>query len=294
MSGGRDSLRLRFTGAGWLAAWRMARMLPEDVARRTFERFGERSWKRNARRRAVVRENLRPVVPAHDLEEVVREAFRSYGRYWSETFRLEDLRPEDLDRRFRCEGYEVVESAFAGGRGVVLAVPHLGNWDAGGRWVAARWPFTVVAEVVRPRALFYRFVAHRRSMGMRIIPLVRGEDVTGRCLEHLARGEVVGLVADRDLSGRGVEVRMFGKRTTMPAGPAVLALRAGAPLLPACIYMEPGGRWLAQVADRIDAGVDPADPGGVAALTQRLATTFEGMIGRRPEQWHAFQPYWLS
>lgn len=294
MSEARDGLRLRLSGAGWLAAWRVTRILPEEAARRAFERFGERSWRRNARRRAVVRENLRPVVPAQDLEDTVREAFRSYGRYWAETFRMEDLSMEDLDARVRCVGSEIIESAYAGGRGVVLVTAHLGNWDAGGRWVAERWPLTAVAEVLRPRMLFDRFVAHRQSVGIGIIPLARGADVTARCLEILGRGEVVALVADRDLSGRGVEVTMFGKRTKMPVGPAVLALRAGAPLVPACIYMEPGGRWLAQVVDPIDTGVDPDDPRGVATIMQRLAGVFEDMIRRRPEQWHAFQRYWLS
>src|SRR5207245_11071725 len=106
--------------------------------------------------------------------------------------------------RCRCEGAENIENAFASGKGGVLAALHIGNWDAGGRWVANRWPLAVVVEVLRPRMLFDRFVEHRRALGMTIIPLERDADPTGRCIEQLKEGKMLALVADRDLSGSGV------------------------------------------------------------------------------------------
>lgn len=291
--GGREPMRLRLEGIAWVLMWRLVRLLPERAVYRLFDRLSARSYRRAERRRATVRENLAPLVPPAALEPTVREAFRSYGRYWAETFRMQDLASDELARRFTCRGCENIQAAYDAGTGGVLATPHLGNWDAGGRWVAERWPLTAVAEVLRPRKLFDRFVEHRRRGGITIVPLVPGADVTKQCLERLNKGEMVALVSDRDLSGSGVEVRMFGRRTKLPAGPAVLALRAGAPLIPACIYMEPGGRWLAHVMERIDTGVDPADPGAVQELTQRMARAFEVLIGRSPEQWHAFQRVWL-
>lgn len=290
----REGIRLRLAGLGWLLVWRLARLAPERVAVRAFERFGLRSWRRNERRRHVVRANLAPVVPAERLDAAVRDAFRSYARYWAETFRMEDVTSAELDRRFRTAGIEHIEKAHAAGRGAVLATPHLGNWDAGGRWVAERWPLTVVVEVLRPRRLFDRFVAHRRALGMTIIPLQRGGDATGRCLERLAAGDLVALVADRDLSGSGVSVRMFGRTTRLPAGPAVLALRAGVPLIPAAIFMRDDGTWWADVRARIDEGIAAEDPEAVARLTQRLAESFESLIAHAPEQWHAFQPVWAD
>lgn len=293
MSARRESWRERAAGLAWLAGWRLTRLLPEQRAVALFERFADRSYRVNERRRATVRANLEPVVPAADLDRVVREAFRSYGRYWAETFRMQDLSREELARRFSVDGVENIQKAYDGGTGAVLATLHIGNWDAGGRWVSERWPLTAVAEVLRPRMLFERFVAHRRSLGMTIVPLVRGGDATKQCLERLDAGELVALVADRDLSGTGIEVRMFGRRTKMPPGPAVLSLRTGAHLLPACIYMEPGGRWRAVVMERIDSGPAPDEATAVAALTQRLASAFEVLIERHPEQWHAFQRSWL-
>ena len=290
---GREGFRLKLIGIGYLIVWRIARLLPLRYAAKLFDRSSTRSFRKNARRRGIVRENLVPVVgPGPALEDAVRDAFISYGRYWMETFRMQDLSSEELTRRFEGENLTSLDEIHKRGRGGVLATPHLGNWDAGGRWVAERWPLTVVVEVLRPRMLFDRFVAHRRSLGMTIVPLVRGGDATARCLEKIREGGYVALVSDRDLSGTGVEVTMFGRRTKMPPGPAVLALRAGVPLIPACIYMTETG-WHAWVMDPIDGGLTGETPENVAVLTQRMAEAYERMITREPSQWHAFSAMWL-
>jgi KDO2-lipid IV(A) lauroyltransferase len=288
-----NSLRLQLEGIGWLTAWRIARWLPEEWTVRIFERLSARSMRRNARRRAAVEELLAPVVGDEALPPLIPQAFRWYARYWAETFRMQDLTDEELNARFTCIGCEHIEAAFQAGKGGVLATPHVGNWDAGGRWVALRWPLTVVAEVLRPRMLFDRFLEHRRALGMTIVPLERGGDATARCLERLNKGELVALVADRDLSGSGVEVTMFGRRTKMPAGPAVLALRTGAPLIPATIYQRNDGTWVATVLPAIDLP-DAEGPDGVAILTQRLADRFQELIAVEPSQWHVFNTYWID
>ena len=285
--------KLALTGVGYLGAWRLTRLAPERAVRRVFDAMSRRSWRKNDRRRAVVRDNLQPVVDEAALDDVVHEAFLSYGAYWLETFRMEDLSSDELAARFGIEGRSVLEGTHATGRGGVLATPHLGNWDAGGRWVAERWPLTVVVEVLRPKMLFDRFVAHRRSLGMTIIPLVRGGDATGQCLTKIREGGFVALVSDRDLSGSGVPVRMFGRATKLPPGPAVLSLRAAVPLIPACIYMTPRG-WHAWVMEPIDGGVSGETPENVAILTQRLADAYEKMILRDPAQWHAFSRMWID
>jgi len=287
------SLRLQIEGIGWLTGWRIARWLPERTTVKIFERVGARSMRKNAKRRQAVHELLAPVVGEGALPEMIPEAFRWYGRYWAETFRMQDLTNEELDARFTCRGCENIEAAFASGKGGVLATPHIGNWDAGGRWVATRWPLAVVAEVLRPRMLFDRFVEHRRALGMTIVPLERGSDATGKCTEILKKGELVALVADRDLSGSGVPVTMFGRRTKIPAGPAVLSLRTGAPLLPAAIYQHDDGTWVAHVLPPVEQPSD-GDPDPVATLSQRLADQFQGLIADAPAQWHVFNKYWID
>ena len=291
----RGRLRVALTGVGYLAAWRLTRLAPERFARRAFDAMSMRTWRRNTRRRETVRENLLPVLgEGQPLEDAVREAFLLYGRYWMETFRMQDLSSDDLMARFDCEGEEVLRDVHALGRGGVLGTAHIGNWDAGGRWVAERWPLTAVAEVLQPKMLFDRFLSHRRSLGLTIIPLIRGADATGQCLEKIREGHYVALVSDRDLSGSGVSVKMFGRTTKLPPGPAVLSLRARVPLIPACIYQRPDGGWHAWVMEPIDDGIEGETPENVAALTQRLAEAFERMIARSPEQWHAFSRMWLE
>lgn len=288
-------LKLALVGIGYLAGWRLARLAPAGLVRRVFDAMSMRTWRRNERRRNTVRENLLPIVgDGPTLDDTVREAFLLYGRYWMETFRMQDLSSEELNERFRGENLESLDEIYKRGRGGVLATPHLGNWDAGGRWVAERWPLTVVVEVLKPKMLFDRFVAHRRSLGMTIVPLVRGGDATTKCLEKIREGGYVALVSDRDLTGTGVPVTMFGKRTKLPPGPAVLALRSGAPLIPACIYHGPDGAWYTIVMDPIDGGITGETPENVAILTQRLAECFERMVAREPAQWHAFSRMWLD
>jgi KDO2-lipid IV(A) lauroyltransferase len=290
-----DPLKLRLVGAGYRGAWALTRALPEAWAYAAFDAVAQRQYRTNERLRERLRSNFTPVVGEAVLEETVYNAFRCYARYWCETFRMQDLSRTELARRFRTEGIENIEKAHAAGAGGILATMHVGNWDAGGRWVAERWPLTVVAEVLRPRALFERFLEHRRSLGMQIIPLVSGADVTAQCESHIRAGRLVALLADRALGAGGVEVDLFGRRARMPAGAAVLALRTGAPLIPAVIFEEPRGEWLAWVMEPVAADGAPDDREAVSDVMQRLAQRFERYVLRAPSQWYAmFQRYWLD
>ncbi len=289
----REGLGIKAVGVGYRAAWYLTRKIPERWAYAIAEKLADRSWRKGGPRKQRLMKNLAPVLgPDADMEAATRTAYRTYARYWVETFRIQDLSRDDLARRFSTENIEVIEKAYAAGKGAVLATMHLGNWDSGGRWVAERWPLTAVVEVLRPRALFDRFVAHRRALGIEIVPLAKGGDAVAQCARSLERGRLVALVADRDLSGRGVEVEMFGRTTKLPPGPAVLALRTGAPLIPAVIYLYPDGEWRAWVMDPLDMP-SPDEP--VASVTQRLAREFEKLVMRDPTQWHAmFMRYWID
>jgi KDO2-lipid IV(A) lauroyltransferase len=292
----RDGAKLRLVGAGYRVAWRATRTVPETWAYAAFDAFAQRWYRRNASLRERVCANFMPVVgDGAELDETVRAAYRNYMRYWCETFRMQDLTRDELARRFHTEGIENIEKAHAAGGGGILATMHLGNWDAGGRWVAERWPLTVVAEVLRPRALFERFLEHRRALGMQIIPLQRGSDVTAQCEKHLRAGRLLALLSDRALGPSGVEVAMFGRRTKLPPGAAVLALRTGAPIIPAVIYEEPNGEWLAWVMEPVPAEGSADDPEVIHDVMQRLAERFERCVRRAPSQWYAmFQRYWLD
>lgn len=223
-----------------------------------------------------------------------RRSFRAYARYWVEGARLSGTDPQEVHRRMVVErGYEHLQTAMAAGRGVILALPHVGSWEWGGVFLALDgYPMTTVAERVEPPALFDWLVAERREMGLTVVPL--GNDSGGVVLRALRRGGLVGLLCDRDLQGNGVEVDFFGETTTLPAGPATLALRTGATLLVAAVYSGPGPFHTGVVSEPLDTSRTGALRKDVARVTQEIAHRFEGVIGRAPAQWHLYQPNWPS
>jgi lauroyl/myristoyl acyltransferase len=222
-----------------------------------------------------------------------RRSYREYGRYWVDGARLPYTTPTDLVARWRFEhgGEQIIRDAMAQGRGVIMALPHVGSWEWGGAWLAVEdMPMTAVVERVEPEPLFEWFVTQRAAMGLTAVPL--GEGSSAVILKTLKAGGVVGLVSDRDLVGNGTEVEFFGEKTTLPGGAATLALRTGAVLLPVIVYSGPGSWHTGSVHAPLDTARRGPLRADVQRLTQELATIFEQGIIRRPEQWHLFQPNW--
>jgi lauroyl/myristoyl acyltransferase len=286
-------------GRRWLTAWDLCRRLPEPVAYALGRTGGRAFYRLDAGRRQALRANLRhalgPALPPEQLERVVRRGFATYGRYWIEAFRLEDLDPADIRRRLQVvEGREHLDAAVAAGRGTIFASPHLGNWDAGGAWLAASgYPATAVVERLQPPELYERFAAYRRALGLELLPLDDGSETLRGTLRALRDGRVVCLVSDRDLTGGGLPVRLFGAATAMPGGPASLALRTGAALLPCAVYQDRRrGHWRAVIRPPLQQRPSGDARADVLALTQQLAEEFEALIARAPDQWHVLSHYW--
>jgi lauroyl/myristoyl acyltransferase len=283
---------------GYVAGSAIARAIPESIAYGLARALGG-LWARAATgRRRVVTRNLARVTGEPQgsprLKRIVIEAFRSYARYWLETFRLVREDREFFLERFRCINEAALDGVLARGKGVVVVVGHLGNWDAAGAWVGARGNTLVtVAEVLRPRRMFEFFADHRARLGMTIYPAERG--VTDKLVTEVEAGAVVAILGDRDLKGTGPEIEFFGEPTTLPAGAASIALRSGVPIIVAGVYNTriPGtGRgWQAELSDPIEL---PAElgPDAVVDLTRAVARKLEAFIRKGPEQWHVFQPFW--
>jgi KDO2-lipid IV(A) lauroyltransferase len=231
-----------------------------------------------------------------ELAGLVRGVFRSYARYWCEFFRLPNeakLDPAILNARFTADGFQHIVAGVEAGKGVILALPHVGGWEFAGAWLAHQgYPPTVVAERVRPPELYEFFVEQRTALGMTVIPL--GSGAGDEVLAALRANQVVCLLSDRDIKGDGISVEFFGERTTMPAGPAAMALRTGAALIPAAVYFD--GRY-GHIAV-IDAPLPVEREGrlreNVENLTQALAVRFEALIRAAPDEWHVLQPNWPS
>lgn len=287
------------SAAGFDVGWKLVRALPEPIARVAFARAADLATWRDGPGVRQLRRNLARVVEPPELQQTVAAAMRSYARYWMETFRLPSLDHDAVLANTETEGSDLLDEALKAGRGVVLALPHSGNWEVAGLWLVRRgFPFATVAERLRPESLYDRFVAYRESLGMQVLPLSGGATSTTRALlQRLRAGGVVCLVADRDLSRRGVEVGFFGERTRMPAGPAQLALATGAALLPVHTYYGSQGGWRQWIGNPVslDEHAGAGDHGTrIAAAIQSLADTFQARIAAHPADWHMLQPLWLA
>jgi phosphatidylinositol dimannoside acyltransferase len=229
-----------------------------------------------------------------ELKERVRGTFDSYARYWLEIFRLpREVRDGNVSPYFDLAGYEHITASVANGRGTILALPHLGGWEWAGAWMAEQGHrMLAVVEPIEPPELFDWFVEQRNAIGLEIVPL--GPDVSSRVLRALRDNEIVCLLCDRDLTGDGIEVEFFGERTTLPAGPATLALRTGAALLPCATYFGPGREHHARVRPPVVVEREGRLRDDIARITQALACEFEALIREAPEQWHLLQPNWPS
>lgn len=228
-----------------------------------------------------------------ELRRAAQRAMDSYARYWVESFRLPGTSPEELDAGMSFDGFHRIENAVASGTGPILALPHLGGWEWGGFWVAATLGHrvTAVVEPLEPPELFEWFADLRRSFGMDVVPL--GPEAGAAVTSAIMAAHVICLVCDRDLTGTGVEVEFFGERTTLPAGPAALALRTGAPLLPAAVYFRGRGHHAA-IREAVPVERRGRFREDVQRITQVLAQELEALIRAEPEQWHLLQPNWPS
>jgi KDO2-lipid IV(A) lauroyltransferase len=273
------------TSGSFATAWLTVRALPEPVAAQLARRAADLAAARGGKGVERLRTNLERIAPGSDL---TREALHSYARYWLEVFRLPTLGLERLVDRTVTHGEEHFRAAVAAPTGVVVALPHSGNWDAAGAWaVATGVPFTTVAERLRPESLYDQFVAFRESIGMEVLPLTGGERPPSEVLrERLEAGGLVCLMGDRDLTPRGVDVTFFGAATRMPAGPAKLALETGATLLPATLAFTADGWDITFHA--------PVPHTDVPTMTQQVADAFELGIAAHPVDWHMLQRVWLE
>lgn len=289
-----DRLNDALYGAGWAAVKR----LPEPAANALGRTIADLAWRQRGKGVRRLESNLARVVPdagPGQLSALARAGMRSYLRYWMESFRLPAWSKDRIRAGFEAKDLHYLEDGLAAGKGVILALPHMANYDLAGAWVTTKLgvPFTTVAERLKPETLYDRFVAYREGLGMEVLPHTGGA-AFGALARRLRSGGLVCLVADRDLSASGIEVKFFGDTARMPAGPAMLSLQTGAPLLPVTLWYD--GTPVLQ--GRVHPPVEPPRTGTraekAAAMTQAMADEFASGIAEHPEHWHMLQRLWLA
>lgn len=275
----------------------LARVVPTRVARPLVSLGSSVAARVSPTQRAMVERHARRLLgdslTGPELDAHVRAVFRAYGRYFFDSVRLADLDVDEIDRGFTCEGLHHVTDAMERGTPPILALPHVGGWEWAGAWISQvrGWPIAAVAERLEPPELFEWFLEYRRRIGIEIIPL--GPRSGSEAGAALAAGKILCLLCDRDLVGDGIEVELFGERTRLPGGPALMALRSGSPLLPTAVYFD-GDRCHGVVGAPLDTERRGKLREDVTRVTQDLAAALEVLIRRAPDQWHLMQPNWPS
>ncbi|MDG1409459.1 MAG: phosphatidylinositol mannoside acyltransferase [Acidimicrobiales bacterium] len=280
------------------AGSRLARLAPDAVGAGAARLIGAGVGPVSGDKGKIVARNIeralgRPLSAA-ERRRKVNQTFEWYARYYVESFKLPSIPVEQLDHEFSYEGVDTIHAHCGEGKGgAILALPHLGTWEWAAFWLArvADVKVTAIVEPLDPPELFDWFVGLRESLGMEIHPL--GPDAGRQIISALKRGHLVCLLCDRDLQGTGVPVDFFGERTTLPGGPATIALRTGVPLIPAAVFWREHARHgLARPPLVVEREGRLRDD--VQRVTQMIANEFEQLIRMAPEQWHLLSPNWPS
>lgn len=291
------SRRERLLDGGFAAGWSVVPRLPRSVAAGAFDlaaRVAARKPGGFAQLRANLRQVVGPAPTEAELDALLRRAVASYTRYWREAFQLPTMGPDEVDRRTETVGWENIDRPLSESRGVVIALTHSGNWDAAAVvYCKARGlPMTTVAERLRPESLFERFKAYRESLGMDVVPLTGGAEPSAAVLKRVLKaGKSITLLGDRDLQGNGVPATLCGRATTMPSGPALLALQTGAALVPLELGFTPGG-WRNVYYPEIEMPSEGRLRERVMHGIGQLAEIYTDLIRRNPQDWHMLQKIW--
>ena len=293
-----SSAQERLTDTLYGVGWSTVKKLPEPVAVRLGRTVADLAWKRRGKGVQRLESNYARVVPdasPERLAELSRAGMRSYLRYWMESFRLPAWSADRVKAGFEAKDVHHLTDAIASDRGVILALPHMANWDLAGAWVTTKLetPFTTVAERLKPETLYDRFVAYREGLGMEVLPH-SGGTAFGTLARRLRDGGLVCLVAERDLSASGVEVKFFGEATRMPAGPALLAQQTGALLLPVTLWYDDSPVMKGRVHPPVEVPESGDRAEKTSVITQALADAFATGIADHPEDWHMLQRLWLA
>lgn len=292
-----------------VVAMRASRYLPRSVVRAGAWAGANVGWLRKTKARKRLEDNLTRVtgLEGKELSRLSRRGMVSSARYYSEVLEMPRITPSQADARVRILNPEPSLPQIHAAGGVVIVLSHSGNWDMVGYFSArAIAPVTSVAEVLEPREMFDEFVALRERIGIRIYG--HEGSSTFRELLREAKGSeerIYALLADRDLSGTGVTVPMWGHEVKVAPGPAALAAASGLPLMPLIVYYErlhgsrrraARSRW--GLVMRFGPTIFPADhkgPDAVATMSQEWTAWIAGQIAEHPQDWHMLQRFgWID
>jgi len=278
----------------YLFGWKIIGVLPESAAYKLFSKLASSMYRKNGKSVRRLRTNysiVKPNLSPEELENLVIAGLESYMRYWCDTFRIHRWSSERIAATVTTSNDQLLREPMNEGRGVVVALPHSGNWDhAGAYFCNEGFPLVTVAEVLKPEELFNKFLTYRERMGFEVLGLDSRAFLT--LIKRAREKRLIALVADRDLSSSGIEVTFFGVKTKMPAGPAVLAIKEGIPLVAAHVSYTIAGIHID--FHEIEISSSEIESERVNQTVQHLARAFEIGIAQSPQDWHMLQRIWIE
>jgi KDO2-lipid IV(A) lauroyltransferase len=279
----------------YLFAWKTIGILPEKTAYQLANLVSDQILRKNGKGIQRLRSNYKRVVPSISnsaLEALTKEGMRSYLRYWFDTFRLNKWSKSRIIETTFVVRENLLRDPIETKKGCIIALPHAGNWDhAAAYFCSTGIPITAVVERLKPEAIFKKFLAYRQSIGIEAIS--HREKTIPILMERLNQGKLVALVADRDMSRNGIEVNFLGGIAKMPAGPAILAIKSGSPLVTAYIrYLDEGIEITFD--ETIQLPISGSEEEQIRIVTQSMADNFAKRIQDSPVDWHMLQRIWVD
>ena len=279
----------------YLFAWKVIGVLPERSAYKLADVISDQIYKKNGKGVKRLRSNYQRVMPnisELELDKLTKDGMRSYLRYWFDTFRLNKWSKSRIIETTFVVRENLLRDPIETKKGCIIALPHSGNWDhAAAYFCSTGIPLTAVVEKLKPEAIFKKFLAYRQSIGIEAIS--HKEKTIPILMDRLNQGKLIALVADRDMSRNGIEVNFLGGIAKMPAGPAILAIKTGSPLVTAYIrYLDKGIEITFD--ETIKLPVTGTEEEQVKTITQSMADNFAKRIKDSPVDWHMLQRVWVD
>ena len=279
----------------YLFAWKVIGVLPEKSAYKLANIISDQIYNKNGKGVKRLRSNYQRVVPNisdSQLDKLTKDGMRSYLRYWFDTFRLNKWSKSRIIETTFVIRENLLRDPVETKKGCIIALPHAGNWDhAAAYFCSTGIPLTAVVEKLKPEAIFKKFLAYRQSIGIEAIS--HKEKTIPILMDRLNEGKLIALVADRDMSRNGIEVNFLGGIAKMPAGPAILAIKSGSPLVTAYIrYLDNGIEITFDETIKLPIAGNEEEQ--VRKITQSMADNFAKRIKDSPVDWHMLQRIWVD
>lgn len=281
---------------GFELAMQVARRVPRPLARWIGGEVSDYLYARKPEAQEAIRKNLHVVTGLRGapLERLCTRNAHQFGRMLGDYFHCTSASEAAIRAAVASwEGMENLVAARARGRGVILVTAHLGNWELGALVLATdRVPMTIVTAEEPSTGLTEWRRKYRERLGIGTITVGTDKFAFVGMMSTLRKNECLAMLVDRPPPGSGAPVELFGRPTEFSSGPALLHHHTGAAVVPAYVVQTGRAEYRAFIEPAIEMTEARDASEAVATNTRKIATRFESVIRRYPDQWFNYVPIW--